>query len=404
MINNQTKTFSTFLHEYIHFLQNFTTTSGLYSSGFYTQFIKYAIEKIKSNPEQIIQLPLELDNSFNRESIIKLNSIYLGQSGYIRNRVIYNNYSFEDIEIDTGNNQTISPKKYIVNFTNTENFRNEDYHFGIIALKEFVAHKIQNKFHEITHPDIPYLIADLIINKELPELENNDNIKILLCDFSLMTLHPAHFFFHTIERLKALNNKYPKHPDEFYKFIFKDLKFQGELGTYNNQILLFKDIYNTTKDDYINLLRSPIFSKELSLLLHVMKNAYELRIKNPTFMIHLINDKGRFTIDFRRIIKNIGTPFFMNNNSYGGFVPPKKLKNIPGNISILLASSQILNNIYSRKSGCSLYDFCSNNFINTNPTNNFCNTNPFNKMLEAEACTFSQLCKTWGIHIKTIRR
>ena len=29
---------------------------------------------------------------------------------------------------------------------------------------------------------------------------------------------------------------------------------------------------------------------------------------------------------------------------------------------------------------------------------------PFNKMLEAEACTFSQLCKTWGIHIKTIRR
>ena len=212
LVKNQSNVFSTFLHEYIHFLQNFTTTSGLYSSTFYTQFIKYLVQKIKDDPKQNIHLPLKLDNNFNRISQNELNTIYLGQSGFIRNRVIYNSYynTIEEIK-DISSNEGIKPKKYFIDFTNTDNYKQEKYHFGIIALKEYVAHKIQNKFYSIQHPDIPYIVADLILDKELPELKNNDDLKILLCDASLMTFHPAEFFFTTIEKLK-LEKKIPKNP------------------------------------------------------------------------------------------------------------------------------------------------------------------------------------------------
>lgn len=403
LIQNQSKTFSTFLHEYIHFLQNFTTTSGLYSSGFYTQFIKYAIDKIKKSEEAQIKLPLQIDESFNREAIVKLNTIYLGKSGFVVERVIYNFFDYKEVGIDGSGVNSITPKEYYVNYTNIKTHQTGEYHFGIIALKEFVAHKIQNKFFNVCHPDIPYLIAELVLDKELPELCNNVDLKILLCDFALMTLHPAQFFFQTIEKLKKLENNYPKNPSQFYSFIFRDLRFNGDIGTFDNQIKLFRHLYESTKEDYINLFRSPLFQKELNWILHILKNSYALRIKNPTFMIDLINQKGKFKIDLKRIIRSLGTPFFMNNNSYGGFVPPRKLKQNPEQVHILLAASQLLNNVFSNTE-CSLFKFCSNNYVDNNPTNTWCKENPFKKVEEPQACSFAQLCKTWGIHDKIISR
>lgn len=398
LISKQSLVFSTFLHEYIHFLQNFTTTSGLYSSQFYIQFLKYTISKIKANEDDIINLPLTIDNDYNRESLNKLNSIYLGQSGFIRNRVKYDYYRFEEIVIeDISDNENIKAKKYFIEFTDFETRRNSTYHFGIIALKEYVAHKIQNSFHSIEHPDIPYLIAEIIIDKELPELKDNDNLKILLCDASLMNLHPAEFFFDTIERLKK--NSYPKNPEKFYNYIFKDLSYVGKLGNFKNQIQLFNYVYQQIYNDYNDAFKSKNFKNELTWFLHILKNAKELRLKNPTFILNLINSKGKFTIEFKRIIKNLGTPFFVNDLNDGGFIPPRKLKSIPNQTYILLAASELLFNAYS-KNGCGMYGFCSKNFVDKNPTNKLCLSNPFEKINEEEACPFVQLCKTWDIHEK----
>ncbi|WP_369753646.1 hypothetical protein AB3G34_05090 [Flavobacterium sp. WC2409] len=402
LISKQSPVFSTFLHEYIHFLQNFTTTSGLYSSQFYIQFLKYTISKIKENEDDIINLPLTIDNDYNRESLNKLNSIYLGQSGFIRNRVRYENYSSEKTEItDISDNNLIIVNKYFIEFTDFDTHKFEKYHFGTIALKEYVAHKIQNSFQSIQHPDIPYLIAELIIDKELPELKDNDNLKILLCDASLMNLYPAQFFFETIERLKQ--KVYPKNPTEFYNYIFKDISYDGKLGKFDNQIQLFNYIYDQIKYDYNDAFKSKIFINELNWFLHILKNARELRIKNPTFILNLINSKGKFTIELKRIIKSLGTPFFINELNDGGFVPPRKLKKIPNQTYILLAASELLFNAFA-KNEFGLYGFCSKNFAKQNPTNELCQTNPFKKMNEPEACPFIQLSKTWGIHEKVYVR
>lgn len=397
LIKNESKVFSTFLHEYIHFLQNFTTTSGLYSSGFYTQFIKYLVHKIKNDENENINLPLELDNEFNRESLIKLNSIYLGQSNFIRDRVIYSSYNIEQEEIkDISDGVTIKPKKYLVNYTNTNNYRSEQYHFGIIALKEYVAHKIQNKFYDIVHPDIPYLIAELILDKELPSL--NEDLKILLCDLSLMTLHPAQFFFEAIERLKK-NNNFPKTPIDFHNYIFKDVKFQGKMGEFVNHIQVYEKMFDDISYDYKDIFKSPVYINELNWFLHILNQAKKLRLNKPTFILDLINQNGGFTDTLKEIIENLGTPFFINNKNKGGYIPPKKLINRPNQIYILLAASELLNNVYSKKT-CSMYNFCLNNHIGENPTNDLCNRNPFLKLNEPNACSFSQLCKTWGIHEK----
>jgi hypothetical protein len=402
LMSQNSSTFSTFLHEYIHFLQNFTTTNGLYSSAFYLQFIKYLVAKIKEESNEEIDLPLKIDNDFNRISFNELNLVYSGQSGFIRDRVKYNSYSIEVVEItDVSDGSKIKPNKYIVNFTNYSNYKQEDYHFGTIALKEYVGHKIQNNFYATTHPDIPYLIAELLLDEELPELKDHDDLKILICDAALMNLHPAEFFFVIIEKLKK--EKYPKEPLAFYNFIFKGINYSGKLGTFKNHIKLFDKVYQDICHDYKDIFGSQVFKKELTWFLHILKNARELRIKNPTFILNLVNSKGKFTIDFKRIIKSLGTPFFVNLNDEGGYIPPRKLKEKPDQIYILLAASELLFNAYQNKR-CDLYNFCSKNFAAKDPTNGFCISNPFEKINEPDACPFVQLCKTWGIHEKKYLR
>lgn len=397
-IKSESKIFSTFLHEYIHFLQNFTTTSGIYSSHFYTQFIKHTINTIKTNPNQEIKLPLKIDDSFNRNSLNMLNTIYLGETGFIRQKVIYRDYySVEEKLTDKINNITIKPKKYFINFTNIEKYRDEKYHFGIIALKEYVAHKIQNRFHQIEHPDIPYIIAELILEKELPDL--NDDLKILLCDASLMSTHPARFFFDSINKLQKTKD-FQREPKEFYKNLFKDLKFKYPEGKVVDYKERFNDVYEELKYDYKNMFTGTLYVNELDWFLHILENAKNIRINNPTFILNLINKNGALTQDFKNIVEDLGTPFFINDLTEGGFVPPKNFNKKLSHIHILLSASQLLRAVYSKKP-CAMYQYCDTNHEDgDNPTNEFCKTNPFLKLGEVKACSFSQLCKTWGIHKK----
>ncbi|HEX8017798.1 MAG TPA: hypothetical protein VF465_21400 [Flavobacterium sp.] len=299
--------------------------------------------------------------------------------------------------IDLSDNVPIKVKKYFVEYTNMDSYKEEKYNFGITALKELVAHKIQNSFEEVNHPDIPYLIAELIIDKELPELKDNDKLKILLCDAALMHLHPAQLFFETIEKLKGTS--YPKSPALFYKHIFKDLRYEGKLGNFPNTIKLFDHIYQDICSNYKDAFKSEIFNEELIWLLHILKNAREIRLRNPLFIIDLINSKGKFTIQFKRIIKQLGTPFFINSLDEGGFIPPAKLKKIPKQVYILFSAAELLLNAHGKK-GCAMFGLCSKNYVEKNVTNDFCKSNPFERIGEADACSFVQLCKTWGIHEK----
>lgn len=402
LIQNENKVFSTFFHEYIHFLQNFTSTNGFYSSTFYTQLIKYLVDKIKKDTNSNIQLPVSLDNNYNQKSKMKLNSIYIGSSGVVCDQVIYKSYRVTKEEIEYPQGSQLEVPKYYIDYVNIASRENDTYVFGSIALKEYVAHKIQNKFHKTAHPDIPYLLPELILDKELPQLKNYDDLKILLCDASLMHLHPAQFFFDAIEKIKK-NRIFPKKPTRFYEFLFERIKFKGELGEFKNENELFNFTAQQILEDSKNIYGSDYHENEANWLLHVINEGRELRIQNPTFILQLVDDDGKFHPNFLEIVQKLGTPFYINNKAEGGYVPPRNLETNPEQVQIMLAASEVIFNAFSNKA-CALYDFCSTNHKDKNPTNDHCKTNPFLKLAEPEACSFTQLCKSWGIHEKNYIR
>lgn len=396
--NDQTKQISsTFLHEYIHFLQEVTSTNGLLNGNFYIDFIKDINWKIRSSSEKKFKTPVKIDNEFNTKAKMELNEVYRG-SHKLTSYVNYDYYEKELTEIFDKDGNSITPLKYKVYFTDIQTREKKHFYFGHTCLKEQVAHSIQNAYIKTEHPDIPYQIAEQIINKEYPDF-GKDNYKfiIALCDSSLMSYHPAQMFFNTIERMKK-ENFIPKNCKEIYDFAFKNLKLNGEIGEFTSDSLFEKTIDDSISQ-YHNALQSPIFLDIYDWLNHILIQARKLRLEQPDFICDILDNKGNLSDLFYDIFKKLGSPFFTNKKNKGGFVPPNELKKSHNRPFQLLVFKEVLR-VYSGHKSCSMIDFCKLS-PEKEMVNDSCLKAPWDKVNESNLCPFAQMWKTWGLINKT---
>ncbi|WP_194550394.1 hypothetical protein [Zobellia nedashkovskayae] len=385
--------FSTFLHEYIHFLQDLTTTNGLQNGNFFINLLKEINWEIRNDGKSEFNVPVEIGNKNNIEANFKLREIYKGETKGSE-LVKYDRYVIEYGKIQNNSGKLIEPIKYKVYYFDLKTKEEKKLYFGDVCLKEYIAHSIQKQFLEsIEHHDIPYQIAEQILFKEYPDFGTNPKYLIALCDSSLMSYHPSQMFFNTINRMKK-NKFVPTNCEDVYEFAYKDLKFTGEIGQMNVE-QLFKHSIDSTNQQYSDTLKSPIFTPINEWLNHLFEQAKTLRVQSPSFICSLINDNGGLSDSFYEIFEKLGTPFFTNKKELGGFVPPRGLKNIHQQPYQLLVFKEILSTFFGTTS-CSMYDFCLNS-PERKMTNENCKKAPWKKVKERDLCPYAQMWKTWGL-------
>ncbi len=312
--------FSTFLHEYIHFLQEITTTSGILKAGALIDLIKDINWKIRHDGKSDFTVPVVIDNKSNSEANRQLEIIYRGSNDPV-DYAKYAYYKFDEISVADKDGNIKKPKKYTVYYY-TKYGQLSSFHFGYICLKEFVAHTIQKQYlATVEHADIPYLIAELIISSEYPPLATNPLLIVSFCDACLMSFHPADIFFHTLERMK--NDSYlPISQYSVCQYVWEGIYFQDE-----KEKLTIWDLYakisKFTIDQISDALASNIFHSNKEWLHHIILEAINLRINQPTFMTELVKSDGNLTSLFYTVVKRIGTPFFTNSKNQGVFIPPE---------------------------------------------------------------------------------
>lgn len=385
--------FSTFLHEYIHFLQNVTTTYGLMYSIFYIDLIKEINWTIRHDGKPEFEVPVTITNHSNIEVNIKLQGIYRGDDKGSE-LIKYDCYEVEETEVMDRDGNISRPVKYRVKYHDLITRRYKSMYFGATCIKEYMAHVIQSKFSPDTkHPDIPYLIAELIIEKEYPDLCKDKMLIVALCDASLMCLHPAQMFFKTIERMR--NETFiAKSVADIYDFTFADLTFEGQFGKLTPKELFDKFI-ELTNSQFYDALQADIFEPNYLWIKHIFTEAQKLRENHISFITELVEDKEKLSSTFFQVVQNFGTPFFTNNTGKGGFIPPKDLNKLPIQPYQLLVFKQVINIFYGKNS-CSLYDFCKSR-PDKDITNNLCQTAPWKRVNELELCSLAQIWKTWGL-------
>lgn len=209
---------SIYIHEYIHFLQDITTYSGLNNGYVYSEYIHGVVTDIYDKKQNEVIVPYRLPANCHN---IQLNKYINKESfGNCTNRetVIINQIVKKRIKIPFANPYLKHHTKVIIE---TIPKGNEPLEFGRLALMESMAYIIEKKItiKSPSAPDFPYNAAKIVSDKIYPEFSRNEENLLALCDMSLMFSEPGKVFVSTLEKYKNnrfMPNKAEDIIDDFY--------------------------------------------------------------------------------------------------------------------------------------------------------------------------------------------
>ncbi|MCM1441592.1 MAG: hypothetical protein NC131_20655, partial [Roseburia sp.] len=202
-------------HEYIHFLQDFTTYYGLNNLYVQSEYIHSVVNRIYKTNKQFA-VPFEItdnnDNLLLNQQICNLTAGDTDESSI---------YTIDEI---IENTDELIPNPYINNIQSVVLNPNDNIRsFGALAIMESMSYIMERLCSPIgvqISPDYPYRAAELVAqhyNKEF----GDDLLKVLaLCDISLLNSNPGVYFVDTAKKIGSgelvINNA-----EELYDWFYK---------------------------------------------------------------------------------------------------------------------------------------------------------------------------------------
>lgn len=196
------KDMGTFVHEYIHYMQNISTLWGMYES-----LIRYqCIAEAKEELERINDIPLLYKFNFSETLRKRLHVLKIGLG-----EECFDSYSNKRIELDKG----IDISKELENYNGKEfekyylecyvNGGKNKVHIGAKIIKESMASMYQRLFDAdaVSPHDIPYNVIELIAKAYYPNIAEDKFKLISICHISLFDMTPASLLF---KELKTAND------------------------------------------------------------------------------------------------------------------------------------------------------------------------------------------------------
>jgi hypothetical protein len=209
--------FGTFVHEYIHYLQNITTILGLRSSTLYFDYLYFVKKHIQESEsiripidDQCIKLPESIIKSRTRFSILNgTNKIY---------SPLYDNVNVSINEIHF-NGKIINQVQLNLFYNKT---KVDTIILGNKCVKESMANLFQELFDDNIKPHIfPYKSVEILCVLINPDLLKDKRKLIALCYLSLNAQNSGFFLYQLlleskrynalngVEIYKCLSKKYP---------------------------------------------------------------------------------------------------------------------------------------------------------------------------------------------------
>lgn len=307
---------ATFLHEYIHFLQDITTTHGLFNIITEVDFIKLFNSKLQPTNVPSINVPFSsMPEDRNTHLNFEMRKIWIG-AGQHRSctgefgvfNEITNLTSFD------GKN-TYPLNRIIMQWGNTQD-GGIKYSFGSYCISESMAYEIEQVIYPNVlppSPQLPYSSARIIADKLYPNFSNNVENLIALCDASLMYNDPGTVFYNTLVKMEG-TGYFPTIPEDIYEYVYSNNPFNYQGIT--NPMELFNyasHLTNTQLSDYFS---SNIFEANTIWITRTLSAAQNLRQQIPPFILDLVREGDiRSNSIFNRIKNKLGTPIVVNSNN-----------------------------------------------------------------------------------------
>lgn len=396
--NLSRKEMSTFFHEWIHFLQDFTTGVGCNNSYANIELLKYLGKKCQSLPAPV-KLPVPLGTEYN----VRANAFIVNNEwGYAPMRTDYKNITvYENKNIDiprcliTDSGITSIP----ICLATTD--LGDEFRFGTHAIMESMAFECQIYIYPESEPDhgiYPYHTARLVADHILPGFTDDRLRLIALCDMSLMSSAPGPQFTSYLRNIKDGKIPSPNKPEEIYDWFYRN-------GT--SLIKGYEEINDLTRKSFLGILKDPVaFSAFHKWIKNAYTHALEIRQHDRYFILELLR-KGDASKNpkLRDLINEFGTPLLRNVNY--DYTKISIFGNDEWDVEHLQAVWEVKNLLWDDKfSCCSLLRWCINSDNEkmkngapvdlVNPDER-CRVNPSLRSTDTRKCPFGLVWYAMGL-------
>ena len=402
--------FSTFFHEYVHYLQNITSLGGVYHTYFTFSNLYNSIKEIQDYNIKNIYLPYlsnedewfsHFEGNDGEEDEIKdfeIISVSIVSSKPSRGVNIGENLFYEDVIIDY---------RADIDFDCTKDY----FQLGEYQISESMAYIMERCcFPEKVVGKLlyPYNVVEKLASYLCPQLSEKDDFLIYLvalCDFSMQFSNPGKIMYMVLSDIK--DSKFnPKTPEEIYSF------------RCNNTICsLDGQSFNISYTD--NYIQEATFLKKWLIGKMDDVDVYVRYFETVfNYAIHLRKEKPFFMLDIARnrnirkqgmlfdIIDEIGTP--MINFTYdteiietSDIYLPRSFDadNGDGQIQFYLQANQRLyNTLIYGETGCGLINVCEECCANVFD-DVICANEPWKQSLKKEHCPYGFI---WSRYLRNV--
>lgn len=379
---------STLFHEYVHFMQDLTTTFGL-TNVIHTVEVQKAKNSviINSSIKNRFKVPLDFSHYKSTDEYDNLHEMFYGDF-----ESDFNSNSF--ITRVTLNRNNIIPNHETKSYVEVEYITNgitSRFSFGAIQIMESMAFLIENSlFGNVSCPVYPYHIVERLVDFLYPELSKTDALLVALCDYSLMAPDPGRFFIEFMSKIKELdiieiNGAY----DLLKKYTFTSSE--------NEQLTVFQlfesrsELALKSMKDYFTIDYFQSINNWLNTIF-LDFNTFKLENFNFWYEFIALPNKDERIDKFIQLTKQFGFPLISNSN---GNIAFSHHSEFPENLLALKAINEVSNVISGFSKECGMQKICS--CTEPDITNEQC-LQPWKRGKEDHLCPFGQIIKMWGIY------
>ena len=364
---------STFIHEYTHFIQDFTTIKGLENIYCVYDILSEYCHQIYNNKTNHITLPLNIQIP-NHVYMMQIISYSWGTNDNINQINNINSVETTTVQFDPN---AIKQEPGLANFTkiilNVDSDKgNIPLEFGTLAIMEGMSHLMEtflNPDYVTKAPDYPYNIAQKFAQHICPNITNE--MIFALCDIALQTSAPGKSFYCMLSDIK--NNKI-NDADNIYE------KFKDVFATWSEKS---KNIVNVAKKVLSTVIKGDFATQYKAWANNIFNTAIKLRTNNPKFFLNIIRG-GQFNQnkDFKNFVNSVGTPLMFNNYNKAFKIPINNTQN--WDVEFFTAISYIFNLLQGGPKECPLIEWCKQSSIQIDKN---CSLNP-----PAHSSNYRELC------------
>ncbi len=376
---------ATLVHEYIHFLQDISTTRGINYFLYVSKILQLNFAKAYEQIDDFILLPFDFEKIGERDAYVasELQEFYTGNSEY---KKVHHIDSICREEEDLINDIVRDEKLFAINvfYDNKEN----PYVLGNAAIAESMAYLIETyKFGGLRRKkEFPYNICEMICEKECSLLYENKALLVAVCELSLMHYHSGDMFWHILAEINQ-HNLVISQISEFEKYFLEKTYF-----LYQDMNEEYEEIKNTL--DFLYPVKIPMLLNINKSIYSFLQKGFDYRKKNKLFISKIMESNAVVEI-VHLWMHSFGMPIICdkNNEIFAS-----------ADLAVMVAPFALYNFFMKRKgNNCDIASICISQG-NKNYDSNICTICPWKQAEKDELCLFGMYWHMYSLTGKNVKR